>query len=520
VKIFIGVVALLALIGALPGSVLAAELRTRGFFENIFPHIDGNTSDQDLDVTRNDDQVFFGRERVRLFFDFVASDDLLGVFALEIDGVYGASRFNRIGSRCAQATGAYGFESCGFREGIDINAVEVKNLYVDFRIPQVPLGNRWQIGGIPASVTPLHPYLLYTMDAGGGSMKLDFTDQVSLLLHYIQLEEDVDRFQGSPKLGEDYIAGATLMLKPLQGLDLHVLGVLGHLQAPFGPLLLGPAGPFNAIIGDATNVTTEDRYYIGFDARYRLGNLSIEPSFLYLLGSRKFCAPGTLINTTGQVIHCTSAPSGAKDIPFKAFEAQIVAQYIVGPWLTAGKFAYTPGNAANDDINNRGIGRKAEVKGFRPLGIDAFHIFGDWFEILGRSDVDSLGSVTLMRPGKLGTFDRFGWVVAGAKVEYSATDRLVLEGSLGGFWTAEKTACPAVLRAGSMMGPCLVPPLNFTGSSRYAGTEIDVGLRYAILPGLVWTPRFGWAFLGDAWQIQNRQVQDAWTFANRIIYVF
>ena len=71
-----------------------------------------------------------------------------------------------------------------------------------------------------------------------------------------------------------------------------------------------------------------------------------------------------------------------------------------------------------------------------------------------------------------------------------------------------------------MTGSCIVPPLNFTGNSHYAGTEIDVGLRYSILPGLFWTPRFGWAFLGDAWKVQDRRVQDAWTFANRIIYVF
>jgi hypothetical protein len=71
-----------------------------------------------------------------------------------------------------------------------------------------------------------------------------------------------------------------------------------------------------------------------------------------------------------------------------------------------------------------------------------------------------------------------------------------------------------------MEGPCLLPPLNFTGSSRYAGAEIDVGLRYSILPGLFWTPRFAWAFLGDAWKIPERRVQDAWSFANRLIYVF
>ena len=62
-KRFIGVVALLALIGSIPMSALAAELRTTGFFENIFPHVDHNTSDEDLDMTRNDDQIFFGRER-------------------------------------------------------------------------------------------------------------------------------------------------------------------------------------------------------------------------------------------------------------------------------------------------------------------------------------------------------------------------------------------------------------------------------------------------------------------------
>jgi hypothetical protein len=519
-KRFIGVVAFLLLIGVMSMPSLAADLHVRGFFENVFPHFDHNTSDQDFDMTRNDDQIFFGRARTRLFFDLIASDDLRGLLALEMDSIYGAPRFNRVGSRCVPGTDPYAFEQCGFRNGIDTNTLEVKNLYADFRIPQLPIGNRWQIGGIAANITPLHPYLLYTIDAGGGSVKLDFTDQVSLLLHYIQLEEDLDRFDGSTKLGEDYIAAATLMLRPIAGFDLHLLGVFSHMQAPFGPTILIGTGPFNGIVGDATNVTTEDRYYIGFDARYRRGNLSLEPSFLYLLGTRKFCTPGSLTNTAGRMISCTSTPTGSKDIQFNAFEAQFIAQYIVGSWLGAGKFAYMSGNMANDDINNTGMGKKSDVKGFRPLGVDGYHIFGDWFEILGRSDVDSIGSATFIRPGKQGTFNTFGWMVAGAKIEYTATDSLVLEGSIGGFWTAEKTACPTLFRVGSVTGPCAVPPLDFTGNSRYAGTEIDVGLRYTIMPGFFWTPRFGWAFLGDAWKTQDRSVQDAWTFANRLIYVF
>jgi hypothetical protein len=155
-------------------------------------------------------------------------------------------------------------------------------------VPQLPIGNRFKIGGIPADVTPLHPHLLFTIDSGGGNVQFDFTEKISLLAHYIQLEEDLDRFNGSVKIGEDYLTGGTLMLKPLPGLDLHLLGLFGHLQAPFGPSLTGSIGPFMAVQGATTNVRTEDRYYVGFDSRYRLGNLLIEPTFIYLFGDRKF----------------------------------------------------------------------------------------------------------------------------------------------------------------------------------------------------------------------------------------
>jgi hypothetical protein len=530
-KRFVGVTALLALVGLVTVPSWAAEFRVTGFFDNVFPHVDSNVSSflagGDLDMTRKDHNTF-GRERARFFFNFIASDDLRGVFALELDNVYGAPRVSLSG-RCLPGSGLYANEQCGFRNGIDVNNLELKNLYVDFRIPQLPIANRVQIGGIPADVTPLHPLLLYTMDAGGGSVKLDLTDQVSLLLHYIQLEEDLDRFRGSVKLGEDYLAGATLMLRPLPALDLHLLGIFGHLQAPFGPNLAGFFGPFGT--QSPQNVTTEDRYYVGFDARYRIGNLTIDPTFIYLLGTRKFCTPGSLTQTFGGALTpCTSPSMGARDIAFNAFETQLVLQYSLGSWLWAGKFAYASGQSANDDINNTGIGRRSDVKGFLTLSVDNAHVFGEWFEILGKSDVDGVGMTPPYLAGEIGNFSSFGWTLFGAKTEYQATNTLVLEGAVGAFWTVAKTACPAVFRVGSLSGPCAAPgsPLNavgqpifnLTGNSRYAGTEIDAGLRYTILPGLTWTPRFGWAFLGDAFAINNRRVLDAWAFANRMIYVF
>jgi hypothetical protein len=333
-------------------------------------------------------------------------------------------------------------------------------------------------------------------------------------MYYVQLEEDLDRFPGSAKIGEDYIAGATLMLKPISGLDFHVIGVYNHGHTPFGDDLSGTGGPFNGIAQDTRNVSTESRYYLGFDARYRIGNTSIEPTFVYLLGTRKFST-------------ASAALTGVGDTDFNGFQTQLVVQHTMGPWLFAGKFAYRSGDDANADINNRGIGNRSDIKGFRVLSQDSSHIFGEWFEILGKSDVDGTGTRTFRRMGEVGTLDRFGWSLLGGKAEYKATDKLILEGAAGGFWTAEKTACPANLRVGSLSGPCGTPlnssgepALNFTGNSRFVGWEIDVGLRYTIMPGLTWTPRVGYADYGDATSANNRQAMDAWIFVNRMIYIF
>jgi hypothetical protein len=526
---------LLLAVGLAAAPAFAAELRVTGFFDNIFPHWEQNISgpNSDNDTTRNRDTGTWGRERSRIFFNFIASDDLRGVFALELDNAYGApSASTGLSGNCIQGTGIYAGEQCGFRNGIDINNFELKHLYVDFRIPQLPIGNRVRLGGWPADVTPLHPLFLYTMDAGGGDLRLTLTDQVSLLLTYVQLEEDLDRFPGSTKLGEDYLTGATLLLNPLPGLDLHLIGLYGHMQAPFGPQLVSTqtGGPFPVIANDTLNVTTESRYYLGFDARYRIGNTSIEPTFIYLLGDRKFCTPGSMTNTTGTAIPCTSPVGSPGSTDYRAFEAQLKLQHTTGPWLFAAKFAYTSGNKANDDFNNRGIGNRSDIKIFHVMGIDGAHIFGEWFEILGKSDVDGVSIQSFRRYGEVGHLDRFGLMLVGGKAEYKATDNLILEGAAGGFWTAEKTACPSVLRVGSLSGPCSgtgslanssgQPALNFTGNSKFVGWEVDAGVRYTILPGLTWTPRIGYAGYGDATAANGRSPIGAWTFTNRMIYIF
>jgi hypothetical protein len=526
-------VAFLVVVGLMTAPTWAAELRTTGFIDNVFPHFETNISanPSDNDATRNKDHATWGRTRGRMFFNFIASDDLRGVFGFELDATYGQPRRNAAGAGCPEEVlgdgGATDFEFCGFGQNTDVNLIEVKHLYVDFRIPQVPLGNRVRIGGLPIQATPLHGQIILHGDFGGGEARLTFTDRASLSLYYVQYDEDVERFPGSPKLGEDYATGMTLMLKPLSGLDVHLPFIYGHGQNPFVAGIPGNSGPFHAIQNDTRNVTTESRFYLGFDSRYRFGNTSIEPYFVYLLGTRKFCTPGSMINTSGTLIPCTSPVGSRGDADYNAFVGSFLVQHTTGPWLLAAKYAYASGQDANDDINNRGIGRQEDLKTYRALTTDGSPDWDDWFEILGRSEVDGTSLQTFRRWAESGTADRFGWQVVAGKVEYQLRDNLILEGAAGGFWTAKKTACPANLRVGSLDGACGGPlnaygePIyNFTGNSRFLGWEVAAGFRFTIMPGLTWTPRLAYADYGDAFSANNRSAQGAWSFSNRMIYIF
>jgi len=103
--------------------------------------------------------------------------------------------------------------------------------------------------------------------------------------------------------------------------------------------------------------------------------VSFEPTFIYLLGTRNFNAS-------------SAAVTGITHTNYNAFQTSVAVLHTLGPWLFGGKFAYSSGDDANDNLNNTQFGNRSDVNGFRTLGNDGSHYFGEWFEILGKSDVD------------------------------------------------------------------------------------------------------------------------------------
>jgi hypothetical protein len=497
---------LLVIIGLAAAPAWPAELRLTGYVDSVFPRFHSNISQGDGDTTRNADQSLFGRTRGRMYFNIIANDNLRGVFGFELDAVWGRN-----------PDGA----AFSFDRNTDLAGnIETKWIYVDFRVPQIPVGNRTRLGGLPLYVTPLHGQTILHGDMGGGDTLLTVSDRVGVHLYYVQFEEDSaadqDRYPGSPKLGEDYATGMTLRLKPVEGLDLHLPFVYGHLHLPSNTMT-SQSGPYKNMPFDTVNVATESRYYMGFDSRYRFGNASIEPTFVYLFGTRNFDG-------------ASRAQTGIGKTSYNAFMGNLQGSYTWGNLLVQGKITYVSGNKANDDINNTGIGSRADVKYFASMNNDGGPFYHEWFEIFGSSDVDGTGIDTFERMSESGGLVRYGWQQIAAAVEYQATDNLIVEGAAGGFWTAQRSGCPAVLRDGSIDGPCTAndspetflgePRLNFTGNSRFLGWEVAAGLRYTIMPGLTWTPRLAYADYGGALDQNNRKAMDAWVLVNRIIYTF
>ena len=92
-------------------------------------------------------------------------------------------------------------------------------------------------------------------------------------------------------LGEDYATGATLMLKPFDNLDLHLVGIYGHLQNPFGSWATGQSGPFHSINADQTECDHREPLLRLASTRATASQSYLEPFFVYLLGTATSALP-------------------------------------------------------------------------------------------------------------------------------------------------------------------------------------------------------------------------------------
>ena len=135
---------LLCSIFASPHLSSAVEIKAKGYFDFGFGLYDGTN------FTKHDaEESFDSGQQFRTQLDFIASDSLKGVATFEIGSIYWGSG----GGATWNSSGATGVGSGGAMGADGVN-VEVKNLYIDWSVPQTELQVRMgiQLVALPNAV--------------------------------------------------------------------------------------------------------------------------------------------------------------------------------------------------------------------------------------------------------------------------------------------------------------------------------------------------------------------------------
>ena len=438
-------------------------LSITGFIDNHVRYIDNVSTQEEAgggDLTIDEDEMWHGRTRGRIFFNVKPNAFSKAVVGFEFDQTWGQSNDSPAGNN-----------SIGFDLGNDNNALELKHLYVEVKIPSTPI--RLQVGGFAVDVTTLKRCVIFCDDAGGISVEGSWSPKFSTYTWFIMAEEELIE-SGADDLGEDFTAGTTFMFKLAPGMDVHLLGAYYDIDGPSSDsssLMIGSCSATREGSADGVHCFERDqRYYLGVDAQLKFGGFTFSPTFIYLGGTRDIVGGG--------------------EADLQAFLLDIRGSYDVGPLSIEGRFVYIPGNEADDDLADG-----SELHFWQNISVTTVHRSVQWFELMGwnfdTTSPEIFGGNNSRAMQSAGTFDQFGLIHPAIKVDYKISKPVTVTAAVGAFLTAEDTGAPA------RFGGNVPNTYNWTGNDNYLGTEFDVWLTYEWFKGTTINVYFAYAAIGD-----------------------
>ena len=512
----------------------------------------------DGNYARDGDHEWYARTRFRPDFVF-AVGRTKAVLGIELDLMYGQG-----GSNDGGFPGNNSGQPCGFRGGckfgtgggLDLNTdvaglFEIKWIYTEFDLtgkdsllPFIPLQTVARAGGQPFATIANYKVYYANGDFAGLDLYTTFTPEIKNHIAWVDVEDTLaggDRTankQIRTDRGKDFAIIESLEFTPFKGLDMkpmfswfHADGVtaassrrnatnrrtsggsMNGAGAFAGIPLAGPAACFGCTApGDPT--MHEERYTVGFDARWRVGGFGLDPTIAYQWGAYDTQATRTN-GTVGKM-------RGDKS----AWLLDVIASYQFGPLLLEARGIYSTGNKARDNLS-------LSKRYYEPLDLDGGYNTG-WGAILVGTGVDYFngGGGPSQGMANLVGYDRFGRASLGFRATYSLTPALAFYGIVSPTWTAEKVDTDTTV--------VLAPQQTFTnratvddqswvkGDSRYLGTELELGLTWRFAPNTAFDLQGGYLFAGSALntaEVLNgvhtrREANDAYTLAARIRLAF
>ncbi len=470
-----------------------------------------NVSHEDRNFTKNDDAVWFSRNRGR--FDIIGEvGKAKGVLGIEIDVGWGVTAAAQAHPQAINSGPVPSFLNQSFGSGNDTNDLfEIKWLYVEFPMPLVPVPTTMRIGGQTCANYMYKLAILTFTDCPGVALETTWTPAVKTNIAFMQFDENGVGVVGQDttnnttfRRGDDFFIWLSAEVTPVKGLDVQPLYVYalstdGVTGSGNNSTAGSPArgGVTLAQLSCATGVggghgaCREERHYVGLDARWRMGPWSLDPTFIYQFGSRELQATTFGGGAAGGIRHQSES----------AWIADIRGGFRIGALNLEGAFVYSPGNDAEDNIGNA-PGRLKTVKYYQPLNNDIAYGSGG-----GLSEFINLNSIDYFRGYAVGTsmfqgatigYDRYGRMDFVFKPSYALTPALTVRGLVGFHFTAEDTDRNARFNAATGLFPA--PRGSQDTDSNYLGTEVNLGLTWAFAPGLRLDAGAGWFKPGEAYE--------------------
>jgi hypothetical protein len=474
-------VAVLALLGVLAPPVFAQapapKVTVNGLIDSITTFAKNN-----IDGNYADGRDSSWQARSRGVFTFTGEvGKAKGVLALEIDLGWGQvsnneSIVSNSGQTLSSSAGQIGSQQNAFQQGAfdlgnDVGGViEIKNLYVEFPVPLIPIPTVVRLGGQPFQTT-MKGNVIATTDYGGLWLQTTITPNIKFNLTYAQAEEDStgQRTAANFYRGDDFFIMPSVTVTPFKGLDVmpfvgwyHIYGN-SHNQSRCrvqcaGLPSNGVATGINQMTGAVTTASTgnykqnsqEERYYFGIDNRFTAGPFYLDPTIIFEHSNAEVYqfagqttpqlslnAAGTAVvfpaTLPGQLGAGGSLTSGLTQAFGQRFHQDINSWLIdirggwrLGPLLLEGMAMWTPGDKANhDSFKNSRV--------YHPVNVDIGYA-SSWSEILSLGTVDYFYGQGHGMGENVG-LGRYGRKQVGARVTYSVTPAFDVNFKTAAAWT-------------------------------------------------------------------------------------
>ena len=516
----------------------APKVTITGLFDQI---TSAGRNFYDGDMTRGSDREWYARTRFRPDFTFEVGR-VKAVLGLEIDLMYGQAGAN---------DGGFPGNVSGTNSGCKVNSngcldtntdvggmIEIKWMYTEFPLtgkdsvlPFIPVTTMARAGGQPFASLANYKIVYANGDFAGLSTITTLAPNIKLNLAHAILEDEIARGNrgaatARTSRGEDFAEIVSVDISPFKGLDIKPMFSWFHADGVTASAARHHVVNRRFAAGSHTNAASslgggapagdsafhEDRYTIGFDARWRTGPFGFDPTIYYQWGQRDHMA----VRTNGTV--------GKVEADMSSWIVDLIGSYQIGPLLLEARGVYSPGNKARDNLAR-------SVRYFQQLDADG-NYWVNWAAILANGGIDYFNSNLLTNMGRHIGYDRYGRAALGFKATYSITPALAVYAWVSPNWTAEKVDTDTGVLPGTGAGVTSRTTLDdkswVQGDSRYIGTEVDLGLTWRFAPNTAIDLQGAYLFAGDALgtaEILNgvhtrRDPNDGYMLAARLRFAF